>query len=105
MGGFGCLTIGGGVIADLFDVDRRGLATSLYSLGPLFGPVIGPVCGGFIAQRASWRWVFWVLLIVAGTVTVGIELLSAVFRRSSTDLICEVVTIQQTLLRLRRPSS
>lgn len=76
IGGSGCLTIGGGVIADLFDSDQRGLATSLYSLGPLFGPIIGPVCGGFIAQRASWRWVFWVLLMAAGTVSVGIELLN-----------------------------
>lgn len=73
VGGSGCLTIGGGVIADLFNPDQRGLATSLYSLGPLFGPIIGPVCGGFIAQRASWRWIFWVLLILAGGVSVGIE--------------------------------
>lgn len=46
IGGSGCLTIGGGVIADLFHPDRRGLASSVYSLGPLFGPVIGPICGG-----------------------------------------------------------
>jgi MFS family permease len=46
IGGSGCLTIGGGVIADLFHADRRGLATSLYSLGPLFGPVVGPIAGG-----------------------------------------------------------
>jgi multidrug resistance protein len=55
IGGSGCLTIGGGVIADLFQPDRRGLANSLYSVGPLFGPVIGPICGGFIAQRIGWR--------------------------------------------------
>jgi multidrug resistance protein len=76
IGGSGCLTIGGGIIADLFHADRRGLATSLYSLGPLFGPVIGPICGGFIAQRASWRWIFWVLLISSATVTTGIECLT-----------------------------
>jgi MFS family permease len=35
IGGSGCLTIGGGVIADLFHADRRGLATSIYSVGPL----------------------------------------------------------------------
>lgn len=40
IGGSGCLTIGGGVIADLFHPDRRGLASSVYSLGPLFGPVV-----------------------------------------------------------------
>lgn len=40
IGGSGCLTIGGGVIADLFHADRRGLATAVYSIGPLFGPVV-----------------------------------------------------------------
>jgi MFS family permease len=38
VGGSGCLTIGGGVIADLFHPDRRGLASSVYTFGPLFGP-------------------------------------------------------------------
>ncbi|EXJ78937.1 hypothetical protein A1O3_08437 [Capronia epimyces CBS 606.96] len=76
IGGSGCLTLGAGVIADLFDVEERGLATSIWSLGPLFGPVVGPICGGFIAQQAGWRWVFWVLLIASGLVTVAIELLN-----------------------------
>ena len=76
IGGSGCMTIGGGVIADLFHPDQRGLATSMYSLGPLFGPVIGPVCGGFIAQRIGWRWVFWTLLIAGSCVTIGIECLT-----------------------------
>jgi multidrug resistance protein len=69
IGGSGCLTIGGGVIADLFRIEQRGLATSLYSLGPLFGPVIGPITAGFIAQRAGWRWIFWILLISCGLIS------------------------------------
>jgi multidrug resistance protein len=74
IGGSGCLTTGGGVISDMFNADRRGVATSLYSLGPLFGPVVGPICGGFIGQRIGWRWVFWILLIAASVVTIGIEI-------------------------------
>lgn len=65
------MTIGGGVISDLFPVQQRGLANSMYILGPLFGPVVGPLIGGFIAQRAGWRWVFWVLLIACGSLTAG----------------------------------
>ncbi|PQE28963.1 major facilitator superfamily transporter protein [Rutstroemia sp. NJR-2017a BBW] len=76
IGGSGCLTIGGGVIADLFHADRRGLATSLYSLGPLFGPVVGPIAGGFVAQRIGWRWVFWILFIASTLITIGIEILN-----------------------------
>ncbi|QSZ33575.1 hypothetical protein DSL72_005143 [Monilinia vaccinii-corymbosi] len=76
LGGSGCLTIGAGMIADLFHADRRGLATSLFSLGPLFGPVIGPIAGGFIAQRIGWRWVFWILFIAGTLITIGIEMLN-----------------------------
>ena len=76
IGGSGCLTVGGGVIADLFTAEKRGLATAVYSLGPLFGPVVGPICGGFIAQRIGWRWVFWILFIAASLVSIGIECLN-----------------------------
>jgi len=77
VGGSGCMTIGGGVIADLFPPDERGLATSLYSLGPLFGPSVGPIIGGFIGQRLGWRWVFWILLISGSAVTISIECFTA----------------------------
>jgi multidrug resistance protein len=71
LGGSACLAIGGGVIADMFPVQQRGTANAMYTLGPLFGPVIGPIIGGFIAARAGWRWVYWVLLIACGTFSVG----------------------------------
>lgn len=74
IGGSGCLTLGAGVIADLFHKEQRGFATSMYSLGPLFGPVVGPITAGFIAQRAGWRWVFWILLIAAGSISIMIEI-------------------------------
>ncbi|KAJ9292879.1 hypothetical protein DTO271G3_8326 [Paecilomyces variotii] len=70
IGGSACLTIGGGIISDLFPLQQRGKANAMFTLGPLFGPVVGPLIGGFIAQRAGWRWVFWVLLIACGVVSV-----------------------------------
>ncbi|PWY65394.1 MFS general substrate transporter [Aspergillus eucalypticola CBS 122712] len=69
IGGSACLTVGGGIISDLFPLHQRGKANAMFTLGPLFGPVIGPIIGGFIAQRASWRWVYWVLLIACGVVS------------------------------------
>lgn len=45
-------------------------------MGPLIGPVVGPIAGGFLGQEAGWRWVFWLLLIVGGVVSFGVEILN-----------------------------
>jgi MFS family permease len=34
---------------------------SIYSMGPLMGPVVGPIAGGYLAEAAGWRWIFWVI--------------------------------------------
>ncbi|KAJ5933762.1 hypothetical protein N7454_006091 [Penicillium verhagenii] len=76
IGGSSPLTLGAGVIADLFPIEKRGIATAIWSLGPLIGPTVGPLAGGFIGETIGWRWVFWVLLIVGVVVTLGIEFLN-----------------------------
>ncbi|GAD96374.1 MFS multidrug transporter, putative [Paecilomyces variotii No. 5] len=76
IGGAGCITLGAGVIADLFPIEQRGKATSIWGVGPLIGPVIGPICGGFVGEDLSWRWVFWILLIISGAFAFGIECLN-----------------------------
>ncbi|KAF0317308.1 MFS multidrug transporter [Colletotrichum asianum] len=60
------LSIGGGTIADVAPPALRGRAVSVYSLAPLLGPVLGPAAGGFLAEYAGWRWIFWALCIMAG---------------------------------------
>lgn len=60
LAGFGAsasLSVGGGVISDLFDDSNRGGATALFAIGPVIGPVIGPIAGGFLAENCGWRWV------------------------------------------------
>ncbi|KAF8638639.1 hypothetical protein AX17_002064 [Amanita inopinata Kibby_2008] len=65
------LTNCGGVIADIWSADRRGLATSLFVAGVFLGPVAGPVVSGYMVENhLSWRWVFWVMMIFAGSCTV-----------------------------------
>ena len=49
--------VGGGVLGDIWRAEERGRAIAIYSLAPLLGPVVGPVCGGWIAERSTWRWV------------------------------------------------
>ncbi|CAE6435382.1 unnamed protein product [Rhizoctonia solani] len=68
LGGSAPLAIGGGTIADLWAPEERGMAMSLYSLAPLTGPAIGPVAGAWIAERASWRWVFYSTSIADGVI-------------------------------------
>ena len=59
IGGSAPLAVGGGVLGDLFYPEQRGKAMALYSMGPLLGPAIGPIAGAWIAQKATWRWMFW----------------------------------------------
>ena len=55
--------VGGGLLADLWNADKRGKAVGVYSLAPLLGPALGPIAGGFIAQDSIRRWVFWSITI------------------------------------------
>jgi hypothetical protein len=91
LGGSAPLSIGGGVLGDCFKPEERGQAIAIYSLAPLLGPVIAPVCGGWyvfilgiygdecgpdificyrIAERSTWRWVFWSTSIVDAAIQV-----------------------------------
>ncbi|KAL8733167.1 MAG: hypothetical protein Q9181_003698 [Wetmoreana brouardii] len=64
--GSAALTIGGGTIADVMPPEKRGKAMAIFVMGPVLGPSLGPVAGGFLAEAAGWRWIFWLLTIVAG---------------------------------------
>ncbi|KAG2753484.1 MFS general substrate transporter [Suillus brevipes Sb2] len=64
LGGSAPLAIGGGFLGDCWRPDERGKAVAIYSLAPLLGPVLGPVTGAWIAERSTWRWVFWSTSIV-----------------------------------------
>ncbi|KAL4892149.1 MFS multidrug transporter [Aspergillus ambiguus] len=75
-GASACLTLGAALIADVFPVEQRGMATSIWSMGPLVGPVVGPICGGFIGDEIGWRWVFWILLMAGGVLAIAIEYLN-----------------------------
>ncbi|KAL1892478.1 hypothetical protein Sste5346_006988 [Sporothrix stenoceras] len=64
------LTNGGGSIADMVSQEHRGAAMASFAVGPLLGPIIGPVAGGFLASAKGWRWVFWLIVIIAGFLSV-----------------------------------
>lgn len=72
-GAFGSCSItnGGGSISDMIPKEKRGAYMGLFSVGPLLGPVIGPVAGGFLSAAKGWRWIFWLLTIVGGVLTIA----------------------------------
>jgi multidrug resistance protein len=55
-GSFGSspLSNAGGVLADVFSADERGLAMTIFCGAPFMGPVLGPIAGGFLEQYAGW---------------------------------------------------
>ncbi|KAJ7602914.1 MFS polyamine transporter [Mycena polygramma] len=65
LGGSALPAIGGGVIGDIWAPAQRGRPMAIYSLTVLLGPVLGPICG-MIAERSTWRWVFWSTTVVDG---------------------------------------
>ncbi|KAG8894101.1 hypothetical protein FRB99_001520, partial [Tulasnella sp. 403] len=79
LGGSAPLAIGGGTIADLFDAEHRGRALSIYTLAPLTGPALGPVIGGWIAEKSTWRWIFYATSIADGF----IQLLGLIFLKET----------------------
>lgn len=58
------VAISAGSLADVFDDEERQWPLAIWSLGPACGPGLAPVVGGFIAQYTTWRWVFWVIVIM-----------------------------------------
>ena len=90
IGGSAPLSVGGGVLADMWNADRRGRAVGIYSLAPLLGPAIGPIAGAWIAEKSTWRWVFWSVTIADALVQlVGLKYLrESVYMRATMPCVC-----------------
>ncbi|RDL35471.1 uncharacterized protein BP5553_07402 [Venustampulla echinocandica] len=60
-------TVTGGIYADMYaDPVTRGRAMAIFMGGTCVGPLIAPVISGYVAPVRSWRWVFWIAMIIAG---------------------------------------
>ncbi|GME41845.1 MFS transporter [Neofusicoccum parvum] len=70
VGGGGLLQLTAITISDLFSLRRRSLFLGLTELMWAAAAGAGPVLGGALAQHASWRWIFWLNLPVAGAAAV-----------------------------------
>jgi multidrug resistance protein len=72
-GSFGSspFTNAGGVIADIFPANERGLAMGIFALAPSMGPTFGPFIAGFMSENVGWRWVMGMLTMFSGVLWIA----------------------------------
>lgn len=63
--GLSAVANSGGSITDLWPQSHRSVPFALFTAASFCGPVLGPIVGGFLTQYASWRWSFWLVLIIS----------------------------------------
>nr|POE54500.1 itaconate transport protein [Quercus suber] len=66
-GSSGTIALGSGVVADIATSADRGVWMGWATSGPMVAPALAPVLGGIFAEFLGWRWIFWFLVILAGT--------------------------------------
>ncbi len=47
---------------DIYPVEQRGVAMSIWGMGVMVGPILGPTLGGYLTDDFNWRYVFYVNL-------------------------------------------
>ncbi len=47
---------------DIYPVEQRGMAMSVWGMGVMVGPILGPTLGGYLTYYYNWRYVFFVNL-------------------------------------------
>ncbi|EPS94252.1 hypothetical protein FOMPIDRAFT_130374 [Fomitopsis schrenkii] len=57
----------GALISDIWDAQTRGKALSLFIISPFMAPACGTILSGYLAESTlSWRWLFWIMAMMAG---------------------------------------
>ena len=73
------ISVVGGICADVYhNPTHRGRAISIYMGCTVFGPLFGPIISGFISV-ISWRWSFWVGLMLAGVTLIPLIMMSETY--------------------------
>jgi len=73
-GGGGIVSVSQIIISDIITLRERGKYQGYVGVVVATGYGIGPLIGGALAQKASWRWCFWVTIPVSAVATVVVLL-------------------------------
>ncbi|HZT41331.1 MAG TPA: DHA2 family efflux MFS transporter permease subunit [Chthonomonadaceae bacterium] len=72
-GGAAFLSTAQATLMEIYPPARRGFAQAMFGIGVIAAPTLGPTLGGWITDRFTWPWIFFVNLpvgIIAATLTV-----------------------------------
>ncbi|TBU29305.1 MFS general substrate transporter [Dichomitus squalens] len=68
------MSVGAGVIGDIYRLEERGYAMGIFFGASLLGSTIAPLCGGIATHYASWRYAQWGLFFMGITAFVPVAL-------------------------------
>ncbi|ODM23091.1 hypothetical protein SI65_00680 [Aspergillus cristatus] len=69
VGGSTFSTMLGGIVADIYPAQKRNALMTCFSSAALFGTGLGPLICGFIAEYTTWRWIFYIQIIIGGMIS------------------------------------
>lgn len=59
-GGAAFLSTAQATLIEIFPKERRGFAQAMFGIGVIAAPTLGPTLGGYITDRYSWPWIFFI---------------------------------------------
>ncbi|KAL6238392.1 hypothetical protein BDW75DRAFT_247466 [Aspergillus navahoensis] len=65
-------TMIGGIVADMYKPRERNAPMAVFTGTALFGTGLGPLVCGFIAQYTTWRWIFYMQVIIDGILALAL---------------------------------
>ncbi|PIL33166.1 MFS general substrate transporter [Ganoderma sinense ZZ0214-1] len=68
------MSIGAGVIGDIYRLEERGYAMGIFVGASMVGPAIAPLFGGLATHYASWRYAQWFLAVMGVSAFVPVAL-------------------------------
>ncbi len=62
LGGGSVVPMTQAIMWEIFPLEQRGTAMTVWGIGIMMAPILGPTVGGYIADNWSWRWIFYINL-------------------------------------------